>query len=124
MPIDKDKSGSETTESGLEEAQGAYSAPSASAPVNRQDFEGLRHELDGRIVDVGVDLHREMNEQKQLTRGLIDDVQKDVRCAEAKLEWRIKTGFAMVNHKFNVLALSNTSVIIAVMGFMYFLFRP
>ena len=64
-----------------------------------------------------------MNEQTQLTRGLIDDVQKDVRRAEAKLEWRIKTGFVMVNHKVNVPALTNTSVIIDVMGFMYFLFR-
>lgn len=68
-------------------------------------------------------MRRELNEQVQKTRFLIDDVQSDVKKTEARLEGLLRLGFASVNYKFNVLAFSNTAVIITVVVFMYFLMR-
>jgi hypothetical protein len=68
-------------------------------------------------------MRREVNEQVQKTRLLIDDVQGDARKTEARLEGALKQGFAAVNHRFNVLAASNTAVIVMVMVFMYLLMR-
>jgi hypothetical protein len=50
-------------------------------------------------------------------------VQGDARKTEARLEGALKQGFASVNHRFNVLAASNTAVIVMVMVFMYLLMR-
>ena len=69
------------------------------------------------------ELRRDMNEQTQKTRLLIDDVQVDVRRTEARIEGALKAGFAAINHRFTMLALSNTTVIVMVIGFMVFLFR-
>ena len=77
----------------------------------------LRHEIDGKIDEASNAMRRELNEQVQKTHFLIDDVQSDVKKTEARL------GFASVNYKFNVLAFSNTAVIITVVVFMYFLMR-
>ena len=68
-------------------------------------------------------MRREVNEQIQKTRLLIDDVQIDVRKTEAHLEGVMKTGFQTIDRKFSVLAVSNTTIILAGMGFMAFLFR-
>ena len=68
-------------------------------------------------------LRRDMNEQTQKTRRLLDDVRGDVRKTEAHIEGALKIGFAAVNHRFNMLAIGNTTVIVAVIGFLVFLFR-
>lgn len=83
----------------------------------------LRHEIDGKIDEASNAMRRELNEQVQKTRFLIDDVQSDVKKTEARLEGLLRLGFASVNYKFNVLAFSNTAVIITVVVFMYFLMR-
>lgn len=91
--------------------------------VSREDMKTLRLEMDEKLVSASQDMRREVNEQTQKTRLLIDDVQVDVKKAEARLDGALKTGFSSMNHKFNVLAVSNTIIILAVMGFMFFMLR-
>lgn len=138
MPFDKGKFVSDFTESGMEEAQAELLAENQASMLGqlptKQDladlksgFEadqaGLSREIDGRILDAANAVRREVSEQIQRTRLLIDDVQTDVKQTEARLEGVMKSGFAAMDHKFNVLAFSNTAVVIAVMLFMAFLFR-
>ena len=112
MTFDKTKFLSDAAQSGMEETQAELLANNQAdivdKMVSQQDLEGLR---------------RDMNEQTQKTRLLIDDVHRDMRRSEAKLEWRINQGFEMVSHKFNALVVSNTAVILMVIGFMVYLFR-
>ena len=138
MPFDKGKFISDFTESGMEEAQAELLAenqaklmgqlPSkADIAAMQSGFEaeqaGLRDELDSKIANATSTLRREVNEQVQKTRLLIDDVQVDVRKTEAHLEVVMKTGFATMDRKFNMLAFSNTAVVVFAMLFMAFLFR-
>lgn len=138
MPFDKGKFVSDLTESGMEEAQAELLAENQAVMLgqlaSKQDLEdmrtgflaeqvGLSHEIDGKIDEATSAVRREVNEQIQKTRLLIDDVQIDVRKTEAHLEGVMKTGFQTIDRKFSVLAVSNTTIILAVMGFMAFLFR-
>ena len=84
---------------------------------------GLRTELESHLLHATDKLRREVNNQTQKTRLQIDDVQGDVRKTEARLEGLLRVGFGSVNYKFNVLAFSNTAVVLAVIAFMYFLIR-
>ena len=54
-------------------------------------------------------------------RLLIDDVRGDVRKTEARIEGVLKGSFATINHRFTMLALSNTTVIVVVIGFVVYL---
>ena len=138
MPFDKGKFISDFTDSGMEEAQAELLAenqadlmgqlPSKADISSMQSgFEaeqaGLRRELDGKITAATDKLRREVNEQIQKTRLLIDDVQVDVRKTEAHLEGGMKTGFATMDRKFNIIAYSNTAAVVSAMVFMAFLFR-
>ena len=112
MAFDKSKFISDFTQSGMEEAQAELLADKQADMFGefstKQDLAVLR---------------RDMNEQTQKTRLLLDDVRGDVRKTEARIEGALKTGFAAVNHRFNMLAIGNTTVIIAVICFLVFLFR-
>jgi len=112
MAFDKGKFIYDFTQSGMEEAQAELLADKQADMFGqfstKQDLAELR---------------RDMNEQTQKTRLLLDDVQSDMKQAEAKLEWRLNQGFAMISRKFNVLVVSNTTVIVSVIGFVVFLFR-
>jgi SMC interacting uncharacterized protein involved in chromosome segregation len=138
VPFDKGKFISDFTDSGMEEAQAELLAenqadlmgqlPSKADISSMQSgFEaeqaGLRRELDGKITAATDKLRREVNEQIQKTRLLIDDVQVDVRKTEAHLEGVMKTGFATMDRKFNIIAYSNTAAVVSAMVFMAFLFR-
>ncbi len=134
MPFDKGKFVSDFTDSGMEEAQAELLADNQASLLGqlaeKQDIAELqeklsaeRRVLDEKISDAADIMRREVNDQTQKTRLLIDDVQSDVKKTEARLEGLVRSGFAMVNSKFNVLALSNTAVIISVIGFMYFLMQ-
>ena len=136
MPFDKGKFVSEFTASGMEEAQAELLAesqanmlgqlPSKQDLVNletgfKAEQADLRREFDGKINNATDTLRREVNDQTQKTRLLIDDVHSDIRKTEARLHGALKAGFAVVNSKFNVLAISYTIVILAVMAFMAFM---
>ena len=112
MAFDKGKFIADFTQSGMEEAQAELLADKKADMFRefstKQDLAVLR---------------RDMNEQTQKTRLLLDDVRGDVRKTEARIEGALKTGFAAVNHRFNMLAIGNTTVIVAVIGFLVFLFR-
>ena len=112
MAFDQGKFISDFTQSGMEEAQAELLADKQADMFGqfstKQDLAELR---------------RDMNEQTQKTRLLLNDVQSDMKQAEAKLEWRLNQGFAMISRKFNVLVVSNTTVIVSVIGFVVFLFR-
>lgn len=112
MAFDKGKFIADFTQSGMEEAQAELLADKQADMFGefstKQDLAVLR---------------RDMNEQTQKTRLLLDDVRGDVRKTEARIEGALKTGFAAVNHRFNMLAIGNTTVIVAVIGFLVFLFR-
>lgn len=138
IPFDKGKFVSYITASGMAEAQAELLAENQAnmfqSLASKQDIAdmnnglkaehiGLRQELDAKIIEATNMVRREVNDQIQSTRLLIDDVQADVRKSEARLEGAMKNGFAAMDHKFNVLAVSNMAVIIAVMVFMAFLFR-
>ena len=138
MAFDKGKFISDFTQSGMEEAQaellankqadmfGQFSTKQDLAALHsglQDEQESLRRELDSKIGDAKDQLRREANEQAQKTRLLLDDVRGDVRKTEARIEGALKTGFAAINHRFNVLVVSNTTVIVAVIGFVVFLFR-
>jgi len=142
MAFDKKQFASDMADSGMEEMQaellGDKLSDNQDAMLSQvaskqditdlrggfgSDHASLRVELDGRIVSATNELRREFSEQTQKTRLQIDDMQGGIRQAEARLEWRLKDGFGSVNHKFNMLTLSNTAVVLAVMGFMFFLLR-
>lgn len=138
MPFDKDKFVSDFTASGMEEAQAELLATKQAGLVSqlpskqdlaalRSSFEaeqaGLRREIDTKIVEAASAVRREVSEQIQKTRLLIDDVQTDIRKSEARLEGLMKSGFTAMDYRFNVLAVSNMLVIVFVMAFMAFLFR-
>jgi hypothetical protein len=138
MPFDKGKFVSDFTASGMEEAQAELLAKNQADMLgelaSKQDIADLqngfqadqtdlRQEFDDKISEASDAMRREVNEQVQKTRLLIDDVQCDARKTEARLEGVLKQGFAAVNHRFNVLAASNTAVIVMVMVFMYLLMR-
>ena len=112
MAFDKGKFIADFTQSGMEEAPAELLADKQADMFGefstKQDLAVLRHD---------------MNEQTQKTRLLLDDVRGDVRKTEALIEGALKTGFAAVNHRFNMLAIGNTTVIVAVIGFLVFLFR-
>ena len=112
MAFDKGKFISDFTQSGMEEAHAELLADKQADMFGqfstKQDLAALR---------------RDMNEQTQKTRLLLDDVRGDVGKTEARLESMLKTGFAAVNHRFNMLAIGNTTVIVAIIGFVVFLFR-
>jgi hypothetical protein len=127
MPFDKGKFISDFADSGMAEAQAELLAESQADMFNhmlsRQDLEGLRREMGERIDDSNISIRREMREESRKTRLVVDDVHGEVRRSEARLEGSLKAGFAGVNHRFNVLALSNTTVILAVIACMAYLFR-
>ena len=127
MAFDPNKFVTAVTGHGMQEAQAELLAQTQVDLIgyvaSREDVKNLRLELDEKLVKASQDMRREVNLQTQKTRLLIDDVQVDVKKAEARLEGALKTGFATVNYKFNLLAVSNTTVILAVMGFMFFLLR-
>ncbi len=108
MAFDKGKFIADFTQSGMEEAQAELLADKQADVFGefstKQDLAVLR---------------RDMNEQTQKTRLLLGDVRK----TEARIEGALKTGLAAVNHRFNMLAIGNTTVIVAVIGFLVFLFR-
>ena len=112
MAFDKGKFIADFTQSGMEEAQAELLADKQADMFG--EFSTKQ--------DLGV-LRRDMNEQTQKTRLLLDDVRGDVRKTEARIEGALKTGFAAVNHRFNMLAIGNTTVIVAVIGFLVFLFQ-
>ncbi len=138
MAFDKDKFVTDFTDKGMEESQAQLLAANQADILlqlaSKQDVasmqgsfaserKGLRRDMDGKITVAAHAMRREMSEQTQKTRQLIDDVQTDVKRTEARLDGTLKRGFAVVNAKFNVLALSNTAVVLSVIGFMYFLMR-
>ena len=112
MAFDKGKFISDFTQSGMEEAQAELLADKQADKFGQYSTK----------QDLAV-LRRDMNEQTQKTRLLLDDVRGDVRKTEARLEGALKTGFASINHRFNMLAIGNTTVIVVIIGFMVFLFR-
>lgn len=127
MPFDKGKFISDFTNTGMQEAQAELLAESQADMFNRmlsrQDLEGLKREVGTKIDDSNISIRRETSEESRKTRLVIDDVHGEVRRSEARLEASLKAGFASVNHRFNVLALSNTTVILAVIACMAYLFR-
>lgn len=138
MPFDKGKFISDFTKSGMEEAQAELldenQADMMGQFPTKQDLAALqsgfqneqasfRDELDSKIANATAALRREVNEQIQKTRLLIDDVQVDVRKTEAHLEGVMKTGFGTMDRKFNLIAFCNMAVVISAMVFMAVLFR-
>lgn len=112
MAFDKSKFISDFTQSGMEEAQAELLADKQADMfgqfATKQDLVTLRLDID---------------EQTQKTRFLLDDVRGDVRKTEARLEGALKTGFGVINQRFNLLVVSNTAVIMMAFAFMAFLFR-
>ena len=127
MPFDKGKFISDFTGSGMEEGQAELLAENQASlfnqMVSRQDLEGLKQEMTEKMDASAKNLRREISEDGRKTRLLIDDVQRDVIRAEAKLEWRIKEGFETTDTRFNMLMVSNTLVTLTVIVFMFMLFR-
>jgi hypothetical protein len=138
MSFDKKKLVADYAGSGMEEAQAELLAENQVSMYEqlstkkdltdlqngfRAEQTSLREEFDAKLSDATTALRREVNEQIQKTRLLIDDVQIDVRKTEAHLEGVMKTGFMGMDKKFNLLAFSNTVVVIFLTLFMAFLFR-
>ncbi len=134
MPFDKGKFVTDFIDRGMQEAQAELLADNQVGLLGqlaeKQNIAGLQEKftverrlLDKKISDAADIMRREVNDQTQKTRLLIDDVQTDVRKTEARLEGVVKSGFSMVNSKFNVLTISNTVVVLAVIFFMYFLMQ-
>jgi hypothetical protein len=138
MSFDKKKLVADYADSGMEEAQAELLAENQVSMYEqlstkkdltdlqngfRAEQTSLREEFDAKLSDATTALRREVNEQIQKTRLLIDDVQIDVRKTEAHLEGVMKTGFMGMDKKFNLLAFSNTVVVIFLTLFMAFLFR-
>ena len=109
MAFDKGKFISDFTQSGMEEAQAELLADRQADMfgqfATKQDLATLR---------------RDINEQTQKTRLLLDDVRVDARKTEARLEGALKVGFAAINQRFSLLVVSNTAVIMMAFAFMAF----
>lgn len=138
MRFDKKKLVADYAGTGMEEAQAELLAENQASMYEqlstkkdltdlqngfRAEQMSLREEFDAKLSDATTALRREVNEQIQKTRLLIDDVQIDVRKTEAHLEGVMKTGFMGMDKKFNLLAFSNTAVVIFLTLSMAFLFR-